>query len=231
MLRRILILLLRFWISTKELAKAYPYQFSVSLAIVILHISLLFFMQEGKQIQKIKMSKPRAMVVQTIKLQPPKSSPTIKKESSKQSTKPKPKPIKKKNEKKDLFKSIKESLTKIKKQDKSLKSITAPQLIGELHIDKPVVFDPSDDNAVEYQDEIVLLLTSYLRLPEHGKVKVKLTIQRTGSVSKLEILNSDSKQNKKYVEHAVSEIVFPDFGDNFKGQQSHDFLITLASRS
>jgi colicin import membrane protein len=78
-----------------------------------------------------------------------------------------------------------------------------------------------------YRDELANRLKLLLRLPEYGCVKVRLTINRKGIVDKVEIVAAESEVNKKYIEGALPELLFPPLGNNFIGEPDHTFLITL----
>ncbi len=81
----------------------------------------------------------------------------------------------------------------------------------------------------KYEEELIAYLESILSFPEKGEVGMKLTLKREGSVKKVEIVRSSSKQNKSYIESIVAACSFPPFGKQFKGEESHTFTITLTS--
>jgi hypothetical protein len=83
--------------------------------------------------------------------------------------------------------------------------------------------------GANYEEELVSYLEALLTLPEKGKVRLKLTLKREGSVQKIEILNASSGRNKKYVENALAACSFPSFGARFKGESAHTFTITLTN--
>jgi colicin import membrane protein len=82
---------------------------------------------------------------------------------------------------------------------------------------------------VGYIDELVGRLKLSLRLPEYGDVKVKLTLDRSGKVSKFEVVKFESEANKKYLEKKIPGLSFPSFGNNFSGAENYTFTITLSN--
>ena len=168
-------------------------------------------------------SKPKPVASKVERRSYAQSNTPIKKKSEK-------KPEKKNNKQNDLLRLAKESISKFNKPTKPVK-LDSLKLIGDLNIDKTEIYDPKNEDTFGYQEEVVFLLRSYLRLPEHGTVKVSLTILRSGKVGKFKVVTSDSKQNRHYVETSVPQITFPGFSKNFIGQNDHTFLITLTSQT
>jgi len=68
-----------------------------------------------------------------------------------------------------------------------------------------------------------------LRLPDYGDVKVNLTLDRTGKVFKISVINAESVANRKYIEKALPEMSFPEFGTNFASAAEYTFAITLSN--
>lgn len=83
--------------------------------------------------------------------------------------------------------------------------------------------------ASHYEDALVSYLKGLLVLPEKGSVKLKLTVQKEGSVQEVVIVTSTSQKNRQYVESALASCYFPAFGSQFKGETAHTFTITLTS--
>lgn len=132
---------------------------------------------------------------------------------------------------KDLLKNLEESIEKIgKNTDKRSKplEIEVPKEILSLEIENPfgaLSFEKS------YQDDLAIYLRHHLLLPEHGDIKVDLTLDRKGKVMDVKILKSKSERNKKYIEKTLSDLSFPSFGENFKNEKQHTFTLTLKSES
>jgi colicin import membrane protein len=135
-----------------------------------------------------------------------------------------------------LLDKAKQSIAKVKTGYEG-KEVAAVDLSGlktieALHIDAlPTTGSVSDfsQREVGYIDELVSRLKLSLRLPEYGDVKIKLTLERSGKVAKLEIVKQSSEANKKYVEKKVPALTFPPFGNNFGAEGTYTFLITLSN--
>jgi colicin import membrane protein len=82
---------------------------------------------------------------------------------------------------------------------------------------------------VGFRDELASRLRLLLKLPDYGEVKVKLTLNRSGKVSKVEIINTQSTVNKSYIETVLPTLTFAPFGTNFKGLDQYTFMITLTN--
>lgn len=80
---------------------------------------------------------------------------------------------------------------------------------------------------VSYRDELAGRLKLLLKLPEYGSVKLKLTLQRSGKVSKVAIVSAGSAQNRAYVEKLMPTLQFPPFGTQFGQDPEYTFTITL----
>jgi hypothetical protein len=139
--------------------------------------------------------------------------------------------------KRELLAAAKESIAKIDQtrnkamikcsSEASISSITAP--IGALQIDALPMLEGEtlSKQEIGYRDELAHRLKLLLRLPEFGEVKMKLTLLRTGKVSKIEITNAENQANRSYVERILPSLAFPPFGDQFNDQSQYTFLITL----
>lgn len=83
--------------------------------------------------------------------------------------------------------------------------------------------------SLSYEEELSARLKILLKLPEMGDVRVALTLNRQGVVTKLEILSSVSMLNKKAVETHLPPIQFPSFGKAYPGETTHTFTLTLTN--
>ena len=116
-----------------------------------------------------------------------------------------------------------------KSTGKGLSSL--PQAIASLEIDSlnPLSGGSSlSPHEMTYREEIAARLKLLLRLPEYGDVKVNLTLDRTGKVFKIAIVNAESTANRKYIEKTLPEMSFPGFGTNF-ASSTITFAITLSN--
>ncbi len=111
----------------------------------------------------------------------------------------------------------------------SLEKINIPSQLGELKIDTISTADSLTVKESGYRDELARRLILTLKLPEYGVVKLKLTLSRSGKVTDVNILQSESAVNKAHIRKTLPGITFPSFGDNFIGHETYTFQITLNS--
>lgn len=179
-----------------------------------------------------------------IKKSPPKSAskPAAKKVVAPapkvQSSKPEPKVDAARKRKQEMLAKVQGTLSKIKAKGSnvvaagSLDKIKLPSSLGELSVDS-LRFEESGAELTirerSYRDELASRLKLLLRFPEYGIVKLKLTLARTGKVKEVEILSSESRENKAHIQKTLPTLLFPPFGDNFGSEASHTFQITLSS--
>jgi colicin import membrane protein len=144
-----------------------------------------------------------------------------------------------------LLNKAKENLAKIgETRDKisssstslSLETTTLPKEIGSLQVDALPVGEVGTigewgSKEMNYSDEVASRLKMALRLPDYGAVKIKLTLDRTGKVLKVETVQSESNKNRSYVESKIPSLLFPSFGQRFPGVSQNTFVITLQNDS
>lgn len=139
----------------------------------------------------------------------------------------KPSPLKKgkPDSAKEMIKKIEETIAKIEeKQDKSEGKMVPliPEPIDILHIDQ----EEGENGALE---TIILALKKKLRLPEQGKVKMKLLITGEGIIKEATVLSSESEKNKRYLEALLPEIRIPLDGQGFEKQKPSIFIFTFCN--
>lgn len=133
----------------------------------------------------------------------------------------------------ELLAKAKESLSKVNKPDpitsKETNALQTPKNLAALNIDSIQMdsFGAVSSQESSYGEEIIKRLKIWLKLPEHGETKIKLTLKRNGGVEKLIVVASKSRKNKEYLEANLPHIQFPAFGENFKGAAEFTFSITL----
>jgi colicin import membrane protein len=118
----------------------------------------------------------------------------------------------------------------------NLETTTPLKELGSLQVDALLIENTEGTNdwgakEVSYSDEIAYLLKTMLKLPDYGAIKIKLTLNRTGRAIKVETLQSESTQNKVYVENKIQKMSFPSFGQRFQGVSQNTFIITLQNDS
>jgi len=170
-----------------------------------------------------KVEKPQAPLVA------PQKPPIQKKEAP---SKPKPKPQEKKTavvrkvDEKPVPKVDTKQQALLAKAQESISKIQAKQAMIPAVV--PVVASSEEqDEEGSYRDELVSRLKLFLKLPEYGEVKILLTLDRTGRVVALKVLNAESAINRQHVESHLSTFSFSRFGDNFPGEQQHTFTLVL----
>lgn len=136
-----------------------------------------------------------------------------------------------------LLAKAQESLAKIKQPSISSSkassekkdSLKLPEAIKNLHVDTLFINNLSHFNDQErgYHEELANRLRLFLKLPEQGEVKVKLTLERSGQVKRVVIESSQSLLNRQYVEKQLVLMNFPQFGNNFEGSVDYTFAISL----
>lgn len=160
---------------------------------------------------KIKKAAPKAPTKTPAKKveQPKKANPTNEKQ-------------------KEMLKQAQKLMNQLERaQTKSVTTqIAIPSKISSLQIDSLADENLGDAN---YRDEIAAYLKYQLKLPEYGEVKLRLTLARSGLVSKIEVLQSKSSLNKNYVEMQVPNLKFPSFGNLFNQANQYSFTILLKS--
>lgn len=143
-----------------------------------------------------------------------------------------------------LLNKAKENLAKMSEtRDKistssssSLAATTLPKALGDLQVDALPLGEMGSTGEwgakeISYSDEVASRLKMALRLPDYGAVKIRLTLDRTGKVVKVETVQSESNKNKAYVESKIPALLFPSFGQRFQGVSQNTFVITLQNDS
>lgn len=135
--------------------------------------------------------------------------------------------------KQELLKNAQAQLAKVKKNTPSpptLAERTTPS-IDKLHLNAVPLGNSKGETVqqTKYQDELASRLKLLLKLPEEGDVKLKLTLESSGKVSKVEILSSQSEMNRKYVSEKMPTLSFAPFGNDFGSTSSYAFVIVLKS--
>lgn len=105
--------------------------------------------------------------------------------------------------------------------------------LASLHIDAigGETEQPFSSGETGYVDELVSRLKLYLKLPEYGDVQVKLTLERSGRISKVAVTKAKSAANRTYVEKTLPSVSFPAFGNHFNGKSNYTFSLILSNES
>ena len=113
---------------------------------------------------------------------------------------------------------------------KSNLAVATPVAIKDLQIEALA----SDTNSMtvgekSYRDELAGRLKLLLKVPEHGEVQLKLTLDRSGKVLKVTITKSVSQLNRSYIEKNLPTLKFPSFGKHFDNKLDYTFNIQLSN--
>lgn len=79
-----------------------------------------------------------------------------------------------------------------------------------------------------YIGDLIRRLQLNVRLPEPGEVKVKLTLARAGTVTRVQVLNGKPSMRKP-IEEKLRSIHFSHFGTSFPGETDHTFSLRLSN--
>jgi outer membrane biosynthesis protein TonB len=167
-------------------------------------------------------------VAQTVKLQsspepiaavekPTRAPPPPPKPKPKPKSEPKSKP--KEPKKTVLSEKQKEQLSKLRDSYKPTSekvSSTSTQQLSKLTL--------NTSNFESYGKTLTEELKRRLILPEFGAVKVALTIQADGSISEMQILETESDKNKRFVLKKLQNVRLP---KPPKGRSPQTFVVTL----
>lgn len=110
-----------------------------------------------------------------------------------------------------LVKELEDSLSKIdakpKKNSSPKRNMAIPSAPQTLELDR------IDDSYLqqEYQMTLVRHLQEKFELPEHGEVKIALTLKKDGSVIKVQVVKAESEKNRVFLEKNLISLVFPSF--------------------
>ena len=126
-----------------------------------------------------------------------------------------------------LLRDLEESLAKI--EGKSAQTRPSQQTYKTRSPIKLTIDTETSDQAESYIESIVSHLRRSLTLPELGAVKIQLRLRQDGSVIKLNVLNSESKENKRYLETHLPLLHFPRFEEALAGKKEHEFIVTFVN--
>jgi protein TonB len=168
--------------------------------------------------------KPQVQV-QTVSKQAPKPNPKPTVKPTPKSKEPSPPQVKKNQ---TVLKELQETLAKIEQkqtlQEKAI-PLVYPKKIQELSIDY-ITETPSPEEA-SYLPLLVHALKTHLELPEEGKVRIQLTVLKSGRVEKVQVLYAESENNKTYLQHKLIHMELPPFSNELAGKVKHTFTLNF----
>lgn len=207
--------------------------------------------KEAEEVKTVKAEKSKVKEDKPVKAEPAKLVKTDKPEAAKkpketakhqsvskpQVKTPPPSPPKEEDEEEDeelvkLLIKAKESMAKIdtKKATATPADMEVPKAVGKLSIDTPLPGNITEARS-GYQDELVKRLQLLLKLPDYGNVKVELTLDKSGRIIKMDIIDAGNPRNSAYISEKIPSLVFPAFGNHFSGEESHTFRLTFSNDS
>lgn len=204
----------------------------VSSFVISLHVILFIWLALWSP-AKIVEKKP--IQVRTVIATPPPPVKTVavkkaaapKKPVVKKTAPPPKKPVARKATQKPLVspalaKQLENAIAKI--DEKSHKESAAPsRTIAKL---PPKLQIDSAEGSI-YASDLVQCLQSALELPQHGVVKLELTLKMDGAFVKMRVLESANNANKKFLETHLRSVHFPPFSGPLKKEKEHTFVITF----
>ncbi|MCB1114917.1 MAG: hypothetical protein KDK71_00480 [Chlamydiia bacterium] len=185
----------------------------------VISVHLFFFFFNFSKSHKPPKAK-QSIIVRTF-TPPPPTIRQIETKTVKKGAKPQ---VNRKND--DLLNDLKESLTKIEKQNaiEMPTPLFFPKNIPSLEIDQA-----EEPEVTDYFTLIAQTLKSELELPELGDVKLELTVLNNGKVMKLHILHTESEKNRRYLELKLPTLILPSFTEDLKNKPEHTFTLTFCN--
>jgi hypothetical protein len=146
--------------------------------------------------------------VKTISAPPPQKPPT-KITAAKPASKP-IKPPAKKKENQQILQNVAAALTELETLKKKKEQIS-PLIVP----DKICIESKGQEPCLQqtYGQSLIAYLESNLDLPEYGKVKLELCIDRKGHLVKSQVLDSENNKNSEFLKNRLPELTFPCFND------------------
>lgn len=164
-------------------------------------------------------SKPKSPPQQT-----PKPKPTVKSKPAVQN-KPTPSIVKTKQDPDPILQEIAESLESITAKNEISHTKAALAIPSRVEKKAEVVEESSIDAT--YSEELIAFLQNALDLPEYGEVRVRLEIDRFGSLRDCSILDSKSRKNAEFLKNQLPELAYPSFNDFSMADLTQTFTITF----
>ncbi|MCB1107589.1 MAG: hypothetical protein KDK76_05800 [Chlamydiia bacterium] len=198
---------------------------NLTLISIVVAVHLFFFLFDFKE--KTPPPPPKKSIVVNTYTPPP-PAPAPKKRSHTSSPQHKgavsskgKAPLAKKNA---LLKDLKETLSNIETHSPPDATLSLPKKIQNLQIDQGDRKEKTD-----YVVSLAQVLKEGLELPEHGVVKLELTVSQSGRVLKLQVLHTASEKNKRYLELNLPQISLPPFNEELKNESEHTFTLTFCN--
>lgn len=147
--------------------------------------------------------------------------------------KPKPKPKEKKpspsNKKKEIAKKIAKSLEKLEEKAPEIEKCTweVPKTIAKV---ESVSVSTADVEKSFYTKNLFSFLSQSLQLPDYGKVKIRLVLSPKGKVVSMQVLESQSEKNEKYLKEMLPNLSFPLPEKGLLKEKEEEFILTFSNQ-
>ena len=143
--------------------------------------------------------------VEPSKPKKPNNKPVVVEKDKKKTQKPPPVP-------KEVIEELEEAFAKIEEKREKVYSsskLDVPRLATPAQTEPIFSGGIGGFDEPSYQETLVAYLHQSLHLPEYGEVKIQLSLNKDGTVSKLTVLKSESSKNKVYLEKNLILLKFP----------------------
>lgn len=124
------------------------------------------------------------------------------------------------------------------KKSSSTGKVSRIGAVGSLHSDTGVSSFEGRDDAPEfsatssegcYVTDLIRRLQLNIRLSEPGEIRIKLTLKKTGQVEKIAVVSCKNEKIKKSLLEKLRAVHFSPFGQSFRGEEEHTFLLKLSN--
>ena len=151
------------------------------------------------------------------------TAPAVKRKTSPKKTQKKSK-VQDQRKSRQLLRQIEESIAKI--ESKTDNFVPRNEVELPKTVDFSLPFEEGEGDVI-YQDILVRHLKENLRLPGFGKVTLKLSLQKNGGVTNIEVIQTESDKNRNYLSDSLKTLSFPPFQGDLDDFDEQTFLITF----
>ncbi len=214
----------------------------ISLLVIGAHALIVFWMALWLPVKK-KSKQP--IEIRTVVYKPPalKEATITSSNAKKPRKKPQPKKIHSPKKQKKAPKMRKASPRKkqplvsnalLKQLEESMAKLEAKPLLSPMKKIKPLsrltIDEASSQKADLFTSALIKRLQEDLDLPDLGDVKIELTLKNNGQFAKMQILQSKSNRNCKFLENKLPRLHYPPFNGSLKNKTEHTFVITFCNQ-
>lgn len=180
-----------------------------------IHLVVLTFFMWGlphKKSKKINLAQVQTHVFQLerAKPPPPKPTPVVKKQPPK---KPAAKPV--------PIAKAKPAPTPVKKEE-ALKPTQKPAS-PQAPVEKKIIADLPKPNETGYQEQLMRILSSFLRMPHDGEAVIEVKVLESGKIVSIQVKRASDDEIMNTLKEQIANIRLPPFSHECKGQKEHTF--------